>query len=119
MSARQIISKGAQINIVDKFGNTPLGTAFWANHSEFCTMLIDNHAEIHHQVNQINQKALIADCVGLQKSNPLKYYKKRSFRWEFEKGFTEVDNVDYREDFIDESKLIFRDDDQSKLTEMA
>lgn len=47
ISARYMIKSGkAIVDEPDKFGNTPLGLSFICGHSNICTMLIDNKADV-------------------------------------------------------------------------
>jgi ankyrin repeat protein len=41
-----MIKLKAPVDEPDKYGNTPLGLAFISGHSNFCTMLIDNNANV-------------------------------------------------------------------------
>lgn len=54
ISGRYMIKMNAVVDDVDKYGNTPLGLAFISGHSNFCTMLIDNKANV-------NRDAIVID----------------------------------------------------------
>lgn len=63
MSARQMLSKGAKIDVIDKFGNTALATAMLASHFDFCIMLIDNHANLNMMAHVIDFKLLKTEII--------------------------------------------------------
>ncbi|CAD8079248.1 unnamed protein product [Paramecium primaurelia] len=56
ISGRYMIKMNAIVDDVDKYGNTPLGLAFISGHSNFCTMLIDNKANVNRDAIVINRE---------------------------------------------------------------
>ncbi|CAK74015.1 unnamed protein product (macronuclear) [Paramecium tetraurelia] len=54
ISGRYMIKMKAPIDVPDKYGNTPLALAFLCGHSNFCTMLIDNKADVNRYANIID-----------------------------------------------------------------
>ncbi|CAD8092465.1 unnamed protein product [Paramecium sonneborni] len=54
ISGRYMIKMNAMVDDIDIYGNTPLGLAFISGHSNFCTMLIDNKANV-------NRNAIVID----------------------------------------------------------
>jgi ankyrin repeat protein len=49
-----MIKMKAPVDLPDKYNNTPLALAFISGHSNFCTMLIDNKADV-------NRNAIVVD----------------------------------------------------------
>lgn len=58
ISGRYMIKLSASPDNPDKYGNTPLALSLIAGHSNFCTMMIDNKADIHGIANIIDFKKL-------------------------------------------------------------
>ncbi|CAD8085273.1 unnamed protein product [Paramecium sonneborni] len=58
ISGRYMIKMKAPIDVPDKYGNTPLGLAFLCGHSNFCTMLIDNKADVNRFATIVDYKKI-------------------------------------------------------------
>lgn len=53
-----MIKMKAPIDVPDKYGNTPLALAFLCGHSNFCTMLIDNKADVNRYATVVDYEKI-------------------------------------------------------------
>ncbi|CAK63631.1 unnamed protein product (macronuclear) [Paramecium tetraurelia] len=58
ISGRYMIKMKAPIDVPDKYGNTPLALAFLCGHSNFCTMLIDNKADVNRYATVVDYEKI-------------------------------------------------------------
>ncbi|CAK85722.1 unnamed protein product (macronuclear) [Paramecium tetraurelia] len=70
ISGRYMIKMNAVVDDIDKYGNTPLGLAFMSGHSNFCTMLIDNKANV-------NRNAIVIDIEKIKKEEKAQRQQRR------------------------------------------
>jgi len=87
-----MIKLGAPIDLPDKYGNTPIGLSFISGHSNFCTMLIDNKANVE-------RNAIIVDFEKLHAEEKKLRNERRAKGEEIESEAEDIDKVDaYDED---------------------
>lgn len=61
ISGRYMIKLGAPVDMPDKYGNTPIGLSFISGHSNFCTMLVDNKADVERNAIIVDFEKLHAE----------------------------------------------------------